>query len=52
LQKKPKVETQEDTAAPVSARPEAIVTTVKAGDLDGLAVPIPTAITTIMNGSL
>ena len=52
LQKKPKVETQEDTEAPVSARPDAVVATVKAGDLDGLAVPIPTAITSIMNGSL
>lgn len=52
LKKKPKVETQEDTAAPVSARAEAVVPTTKAGDMDGLAVPIPTAITANMNGAI
>jgi len=52
LQKKPKVETQEDTAAPVAARAEAIVDTTKAGDRDGLAVPIPTAITNGMIGAI
>lgn len=52
LKPKPKVETQEDTAAPVSARVENIVSTTKAGDRDGLAVPIPTAITMNMNGAI
>jgi hypothetical protein len=52
LAKKPKVETQEDTQAPIAARPDTIVTSVKAGDIDGLAVPIPTAISSIMNGNL
>src|SRR5215472_7984344 len=52
LQKKPKVETQEDTAAPVAGRAEAIVDTTKAGDRDGLAVPIPTAITNGMIGAI
>lgn len=50
LKPKPKVETQEDTAAPISARPENIVDTIKPGDRDGLAVPIPSAITQNMNG--
>jgi hypothetical protein len=50
--KKPKVDTQEDTAAPISARPDTVVNTVKPGDLDGLAVPIPTQISAIMNGSI
>jgi len=50
--KKPKVETQEDTAAPIGARPDTIVDTVKAGDIDGLAVPIPSAISTYMNGAI
>ena len=52
LQKKPKNDVQEDTAAPVSARPEDIVSTIKAGDRDGLAVPIPTAITNGMIGNI
>jgi hypothetical protein len=52
LQKKPKVETQEDTAAPISARPETVVTSTKAGDLDGLAVPVPDQISAVMNGAL
>jgi hypothetical protein len=52
LKKKPKVETQEDTAAPISARAEAVVPTTKAGDRDGLAVPIPSAITANMNGAI
>jgi hypothetical protein len=52
LAKKPKVDTQEDTAAPISARPDTIVNTVKAGDLDGLAVPIPNQISAIMNGAI
>jgi|SRR5215831_7393092 len=50
--KKPKVETQEDTEAPVAARPDQIVQTVKAGDRDGLAVPIPNVITSYMNGAI
>ena len=52
LKKKPKVETQEDTAAPVAARVENTVTSVKPGDRDGLAVPIPTAILNNMNGAI
>jgi len=50
--KKPRVETQEDTAAPIGARPDTIVDSVKPGDLDGLAVPIPSAITANMNGAI
>src|SRR5215471_1829446 len=50
--KKAKVETQEDTAAPIGARPDSIVDTVKPGDIDGLAVPIPSAITANMNGAI
>jgi hypothetical protein len=52
LAKKPKVETQEDTQAPIAARPDTIVSSVKAGDIDGLAVPIPDQISAIMNGAI
>jgi hypothetical protein len=50
--KKPKVETQEDIEAPVAARPDQLVNTVKAGDIDGLAVPVPSVISNFMNGSI
>jgi ribosomal protein S30 len=47
-----KVETQEDTQAPIGARPDTIVNNVKPGDVDGLAVPIPNVITANMNGAI
>jgi len=50
--RKAKVETQEDTEAPIGARPDQIVDTVKAGDIDGLAVPVPSVITNYMNGTI
>jgi hypothetical protein len=43
---------QEDTSAPVSAPAHQTVDNIKAGDMDGLAVPIPTDITRVMNGAL
>jgi hypothetical protein len=43
---------QEDTSAPVSAAAHTTVDDIRAGDVDGLAVPIPTDITRIMNGAL
>jgi hypothetical protein len=46
------VETQEDTQAPIGARPDTIVNNVKPGDVDGLAVPIPNVITANMNGAI
>lgn len=42
--------TQEDTQAPMAAPVEQIVDNVKAGDLDGLAQPIPREILANMNG--
>ena len=50
--KKPVNETQEDTEAPVAARTEAVVTSTRAGDIDGLAQPIPSVITAYMNGAI
>jgi len=50
--KKAKVETQEDTEAPIGARPDQIVNTVRAGDIDGLAVPVPSVINQYMNGNI
>jgi hypothetical protein len=42
----------QDPQAPVSARPIETVGTVKAGDLDGLAQPIPSEIQYYMNGAI
>ena len=50
--KKKEVGVQEDVRAPVSAPVHEVVDTIKAGDIDGLAVPIPTDITRYMNGSI
>lgn len=50
--KKPVNETQEDVESPVAARTESVVTSTRAGDIDGLAVPIPSVITAYMNGSI
>jgi len=52
LEKKKVIETQEDIAAPVAARATDIVDTVKPGDKDGLAVPIPSVINQYMNGAI
>lgn len=43
---------QDDRAAPVAAPVVNTVPTTQAGDKDGLAVPIPTAIATYMNGQI
>ena len=48
---KPK-ETQEDTAAPVAAQAHQVVDTIKAGDVDGLAQPIPSIIAATMNSAI
>ena len=45
-------ETVTDTAAPVAARANEIVDTIKPGDVDGLAQPVPTVITNFMNGAI
>jgi hypothetical protein len=50
--KKPVNETQEDTQAPVAARTESVVESVRAGDIDGLAQPVPSVITAYMNGTI
>lgn len=50
--KKKDVGVQEDIAAPVSAPAHEVVDNIRAGDKDGLAVPVPTAITQIMNGAI
>jgi hypothetical protein len=43
---------QEDTRAPVAAPVEQTVSTIKPGDRDGLAQPIPSYITQNMNGAI
>lgn len=43
---------QDDLAAPVAAAPATTVSTTRAGDKDGLAVPVPSAIGQWMNGSI
>lgn len=48
---KPK-ETQEDTAAPVAAQAHQVVDTIRAGDLDGLAQPVPSIIAATMNSAI
>jgi hypothetical protein len=50
--KNPVQQTQEDVAAPVMAQPASTVSNVKAGDLDGIAPPVPTQIRDILNGSI
>jgi len=43
---------QEDTAAPISAQPSSTVTSTRAGDVDGIAPPVPNVIREYMNGSM
>lgn len=43
---------QEDKASPVAAPVESTVSRTRAGDIDGIAPPIPTEITAHMNGSI
>ncbi|SRR6266576_2465286 len=50
--KRAQVQTQEDPQSPVAAQPHLIVDDIKAGDRDGLAVPIPTIIQEHMNGPI
>jgi hypothetical protein len=50
--KKKGVEQQEDTEAPIAARANEVVDTIKAGDKDGLAVPVPNVISQHMNGAI
>jgi hypothetical protein len=50
--KKPVQETQEDTEAPVPARTEHVVESTRAGDIDGLAQPVPSVISAYMNGNI
>jgi len=48
---KPK-QTQEDTEAPVAAEAHRVVETIKAGDKDGLAQPVPSIISAYMNSPI
>jgi hypothetical protein len=43
---------QEDRSAPQAARVESTVDNTRAGDVDGIAVPVPSAITAHMNGAI
>ena len=43
---------QEDMQAPQSAPVERTVETTRPGDVDGIAVPVPSAITQVMNGAI
>lgn len=43
---------QEDQAAPVAAQPASVVTTTRAGDVDGIAPPVPNQIRDILNGAI
>jgi hypothetical protein len=44
--------TQEDTQAPVAAPTENTVKTVQAGDIDGIAIPVPDVFQRYMNGNI
>jgi len=50
--KKAQSQTTEDPQSPVAAPVNTIVDNIKAGDRDGLAVPIPTVIQSYMNGPI
>lgn len=48
---KPFQNVQEDTASPVAAQPNTTVPTTRAGDVDGIAPPVPSVIQQYMNGT-
>jgi hypothetical protein len=50
--KNPANQVQEDTAAPIAAQPTSTVSNVRAGDIDGIAPPVPNQIRDILNGAI